>query len=178
MKSLNKKFCLFLSILAVLFLYFGIVLNGRLFFWGVRFEGVGAFMVNLQKDVVIAHNKKFVILVKRKKTDDNKRIIDSKVGSLMNLYKPAASPYSEAITNILGCDTEFWPVEIAIENGKAFSLFANERMSFGVCSTDLIKYKAAYGVFDCGVKGVFEVGVFSQSDGAEEVIKKFGCRDD
>lgn len=178
MKSLNRSFWLFLAILIVSFLCFSVVPNWRLFFWGVRLEGLNAFSVNLQKDVVVVHNKRFDILIKRTKTDNNKRAIDTKISNLMNLYKPATSPYSEAITNILGCDAEFWPVEIAVENGKAFSLFANERMSYGVCSTDLIKYKAAYGVFDCGVKGIFEVGAFSQSDGAEEVIKKFGCRDD
>lgn len=176
MKFLNKKFWVVWAIVSLLLIfYFGFTLNGRLFFWGVTLKGLPIFFVNSQKESVTAHNRELEIIVKRTKTNINKLIIETKTTTLMDLYKGTSTPYPEAITNISGCAQEFLPVELAVENGKAFSLFANERKSFGVCSADLIKYKAAYGIFDCGTKGVFEVGVFDLNDKASEAITKFRC---
>lgn len=175
MKFLSKRVLGFLIFGLVLVYYFGLTLNGRLFFWGVKFTELMVGPVSSQADGLMARTKRAEIVVKRTITDNSQRTINSKVNSLMDLYKPTASPYPEAITNLSGCAEEYFPKERLVKGGRVFTLFANERKSFGVCSTDLIKFRATYGIFDCGNRGVFEVGVFGYNDEAVEVINKFKC---
>lgn len=109
--------------------------------------------------------------------EDHKKYIKDKQFVLESLFLPITSPYPEVITNIVECPDEFKPKVRKTNNGWVYTLFANERLSFGVCSKDLIKYDSEYGIFDCKNKGIFEIRVFSDDDKEriKQIIESFKC---
>ncbi len=116
------------------------------------------------------------IKIHRINIDDHKKYIADKQFVLESLFLATTSPYPEVITNIIECPDEFKPKVRETNNGVVYTLFANERLNFGVCSKDLIKYHSEYGIFDCNKKGVFEIFVFSTDDKKiKEVMGSFKC---
>ncbi|MBI2592748.1 MAG: hypothetical protein HYW37_01115 [Candidatus Colwellbacteria bacterium] len=108
--------------------------------------------------------------------ENSGKFINDKKEILKLLFEPTTSPYPEFITNIVKCDEEFKPKEEKVESGVIYSLFAGERMNYGICSEDLIKYHSRYGLFDCGGKGIFEVNLFGADDAQiDKIIKSFSC---
>lgn len=122
--------------------------------------------------------KKDQTIVKLTKTEveDHKKFIEDRKFLLDSLFLPTNSPYPEVITNTLECSNEFKPTVDTISDGVIYTLFAGERLNYGICSSDLIKYFSSYGIFDCKDKGVFEVRVYSKENGEPKtIIQSFRC---
>lgn len=175
MKFLSKHPWWYLILLVGLGVCAWVMLWTRLALWGVSLYTPYVYITSSQKNQLVARSGDTTIIVKRIFSPDNQKTVTTKVQNLLDLYMPVTSPYPDRVTNLTGCAPEFLPQPIPGVNGKAYSLSANERMAFGVCSDDLIVYKAAYGVFDCGMRGVFEVAVYGKDPKVTEVIRQFSC---
>lgn len=158
--------------------------EGQINSWGIKLD-IDSFKLtsfirddgeSLQKEELEAQKEDIIIKIARFKAQNPEKLIDDKIYLLSSLYEPTTSPYPEVLTNIIECPEEFKPKEEKLGDGRFFTLFAGERLGFGVCSADLVKYKAIYGIFDCGEKGVFEVSLFSKERrNLEKIINSFSC---
>ncbi len=122
--------------------------------------------------------KKDDIIIKLTKTviDDHQKIISDRKFLLNLLFMPTISPYPQEITQVIECPKEFKPKSEIIKDGEVFTLFAGERFNFGICSQDLVKYSAVYGIFDCGEKGVFEIWLYGKNENdLTALAKSFSC---
>lgn len=130
-----------------------------------------------QKEELELTQDKDTVKLTRIKAESSQKYVEDKKFLFQSLFLPTTSPYPEVITNIIECPEEFKPREREVENGIIYTVFAGERLNYGVCSRDLVEYYAAYGIFDCKQKGVFELQVFSKEKGMpEEIAKTFRCK--
>ena len=171
---INGKFLGFFLLLLLIGIFFvqrNTTLQGRLQEWGIRMDLPGFQMTNfstektkaVQEENLEARKGEVIVRLTKSTVENNKKLIDDRVYLLESLFVPTTSPYPEVLSNNITCPEEFRPREEKVENGSVFTLFAGERFNFGICSQDLVKYKAVYGIFDCGDKGVFEVKLFGQN---------------
>ena len=72
--------------------------------------------------------------------------INEKVFIINSLYKTILSPYPGQISHQIQCTDEFKPVEVS---KKTYLLYAGSRFTYGVCSWDLIKYRALMHFIYC-----------------------------
>ena len=167
---IKKLFVLILLIfLVILWLMFrSSNLESRLKGWGISLDTSSFSLVSLDKDERIVSKVEKLeavfgttkVFIDRIEIEDHRKYIEDKKFLLESLFLPTTSPYPEVITNIIECPSEFKPKVRATNNGVVYALFANERLSFGVCSKDLVKYYSEYGIFDCGAKGVLKFAYF------------------
>lgn len=103
---------------------------------------------------------------------------------LESVFDPIRSPYFEVLTKKIECPEEFKPLtaESTHPNNKVFYyiLYANERFAFGVCSKDLIKYRAIVAFTYCkNTRDLYHLKYFipnqEYNETAEETIKSFSC---
>ena len=127
-----------------------------------------------QETVEMVKKDAFINIVKSMPVD-NQKLVDDRNFIFRSLYEPTTSPYPEVISQIVICPDEFKPKLIQHVNGTIYTAYAGERMNFGVCARDLVVYKAGYGIFNCGKKGVFEMEVFSKKDNFANLLQSFSC---
>lgn len=160
-------------------------LQGRLWSFGITINLSGFKLTNFTKDetriiksqALEARKDDVFIKITKSVTENHQKLIDDRIYLLNSLFVPTTSPYPEVITNIIECPYEFKPKAEKVTHGTIFTLFAGERYNFGICTYDLIKYKAIYGIFDCDKKGVFEVILFGQNaDNLNSTVKSFYCK--
>lgn len=190
-----KRFILvvLLIIVGLAFLFAQRSIQGKLLFWGVNMDLPGFAMTSfmtertkaVQEETLEARSASSgqanVVRITRSKVENNQKLIDDRIYLLKSLFVLTTSPYPEVLSNNITCPEEFKPKEIGRGKGGGerviYTLFAGERFNFGVCSQDLIKYKAVYGIFDCGGKGVFEVKMFGQDiNDLKSTVALFSCR--
>lgn len=148
--------------------------------WGINIDLQGFSVKDVTKDstkeVLEGYKDTTIAIITKTKTDSQKKYIEDKKFLINSLFTPSTSPYPEVITNTVECANEFKPKIRNVENGTIYSLFASERLTYGVCVKDLIAYESSYGIFDCKKKGIFEVRIFSKTaDVSEKIINSFGC---
>lgn len=152
--------------------------------WRVNIDLVGFKIVSSTSDktsfskrqAIEARKKDTVARLNRTITYDHQKLIDDRKFIIDSLFLPTTSPYPEMITNVVECPEELKPKVEQVENGTIYSLFAGERLNYGVCSQDLVKYFSTYGIFDCQQKGIFEVSVFSKQPNEPQIIvHSFKC---
>jgi len=68
---------------------------------------------------------------------------------LENLVEPQLPPYPEFLTRQTWCPARFHPVRTDAPAGPVFSLPASERLGYGVCADELVRYRASIGLFYC-----------------------------
>ncbi len=152
--------------------------------WKINMDLSGAKIVNVttdktktyQTETLEAKSDELVIKIAKTATEDHQKFIKDRKFSLNSLFIPTTSPYPEVITNIIECADEFKPKSQILEKGEIFTLFAGERFNFGICVSDLVKYSAIYGIFDCGTKGIIELWLFGEKE--EDLlpkVKTFSC---
>jgi len=116
--------------------------------------------------------------------DVAERYINDQKIKLESIFNPIPSPYFAVLTKEIECPQEFLPVykESTPTNNKVvyYILYANERFHYGVCSQDLIVYKAIYGMTYCEntqITYLLEYFVPDQEYGevVEETVRSFSC---
>jgi len=99
---------------------------------------------------------------------------------LATQYDTRLPPYPEFLTNKTGCESRFLPVKRATPNGVYYLVHAGARFNYGLCSDDLVKFKAGFGIFYCeaGQKS-FQLEYFTPKDSSkktvEELMDSFTC---
>lgn len=159
-------------------------LKNHLNSWKIKMDLGEAKLVNTttdktrtyQTDTLEAKGGDMTIKIAKTETEDHQKFIHDRKFSLNSLFIPTTSPYPEVITNIIECDGEFKPKSQRLGKGEIFTLFAGERFNFGICTSDLVKYSAIYGIFDCGQKGIIEIWLFRKGgENLQPLAKTFSC---
>ncbi len=168
--------------LAICFFVFKDNLSARMLIWGVVMDTKGYSLKQHsfgksenQEYLELSNGKELVRIIRTIPVDQSKYIAD-KLFLLSAFFEPFSSPYPEAISNKVVCPDEFKPKELPIRSGKAFKLFAGERLNYGICAKDLITYRSVYAIFNCGHKGVFEISTFSKESYLQDIVNSFSCR--
>lgn len=103
------------------------------------------------------------------------QIITERLFVINSAYRDYDSPYPGALSNQLKCSDNMKP----IENDGIISLYATDRLTFGACSEELIRYGAMIRFLHCNDK-LYQVELFSDLDSDKEElnekIKKIGCK--
>ncbi|MBT3408333.1 hypothetical protein HOD20_04105 [archaeon] len=76
-------------------------------------------------------------------------IIKEELFFINSLYREIHSPYPGQLSNRIGCEKEFKPKEFENEPFNYYFLYSNERLNYGACSWDLIKYKTLFFFHKC-----------------------------
>ncbi len=101
----------------------------------------------------------------------NTRIADQAY-MLESLFYDRQAPYPGQLSNTLRCPEEFLPEKQIMEEpnqGLRFSLFANDRMSFGGCSRDLLSLRAVLLLLHCPAsKQLVRLEAFTPIDSPDE----------
>lgn len=183
---IKRSFLLFLLIPITLLIFFLIQdkLTRSLTFWRVNIKLTGFSMVSKSFDKtkfskteeLEVRKKDTIVKIAKTEIEDHNKFIEDRKFLFESLFISTTSPYPEVITDIIECPNEFKPSLEAVSDGVIYTLFAGERLNFGVCSKDLVKYHSAYGIFDCKDKGVFEIQVFSNVESEPKtIVQSFGC---
>ncbi len=152
--------------------------------WEINLETSGFTLKDFSKEETNASGKERVeavrkdttMIINKNEIPNNSKFIEGKKFLLESLFSKTNSPYPEVITQVIECPDKFKPKEIKVKNGTIYKLFAGERFTYGICSQDIVRYHSAYGIFDCGGKGVFEVWVFSANrQEPEGIVGSFSC---
>lgn len=131
---------------------------------------------NIIQEKLEASKKNTTIRIIKTVSENSSKYISDKKYLLHSLFEPTTSPYPEVISNTIECPEEFKPKIVKTEFGEIYYLYAGERYNFGVCTKDLVAFSAAYGIFNCKDKGIFEVQIFSKSQQEiEQIIQTFQC---
>jgi hypothetical protein len=84
-----------------------------------------------------------------------------------NLFEDRQAPYPGQLSNTLRCPDEYRPTPVE-PRGEALAmvgLYANERLAFGGCSEDLLRYRATVGFFyDPSSRRLLRVEYFAALD--------------
>jgi hypothetical protein len=86
-------------------------------------------------------------IIKIKKYDDfdlekSEQYISDKMFVINSLYREIHSPYPGELSNRIGCPEEYKPIKKENQPFNYYIIYASERLSYGACSDDLIRYKA------------------------------------
>lgn len=104
---------------------------------------------------------------------------------LESIFNPAPSPYFAILTKEIECPKDFLPIynESIKASNKVlyYILYANERLNYGVCSEDLIAYRAINGFTYCeNTKDLYHLEYFvpneEYGETIEEIIRAFSCQ--
>lgn len=109
--------------------------------------------------------------------------IDEKRFGIESLYQSTPSPYPDVLTRTIECPDKFKPVLNATEDNRDSSyyiLYANDRFTYGVCSEDLIKYRAVFYLVYCEQKNeIYQVELFTApeefTDELVDMLHSFKC---
>lgn len=89
---------------------------------------------------------------------------------LEGLFEDRQAPYPGQLSNTLRCPERFRPEAIA-PRGEALELvglYANDRLGFGGCSEDLLRYRATVGYFyDPAGRRLLQLTYFADLDGPD-----------
>lgn len=99
---------------------------------------------------------------------------------IANLFEDRQAPYPGELSNTLKCPENFRPVEVTGRDDALgmVGLYANDRLTFGGCSEDLLRYKATVGFFhDPAARRLFRVEYFTpmgeNGSDAADVVRSF-----
>lgn len=94
-------------------------------------------------------------------------LLEDEALTVKALYEAALSPYPGEISNQIVCNERFKPVFGTAEaklNFSYFALFATDRLTYGACSEDLVKYKAILAWAYCEKKKtLYRFELFTQA---------------
>ncbi|MCG8351593.1 MAG: hypothetical protein MI924_27825 [Chloroflexales bacterium] len=99
---------------------------------------------------------------------------------LNSLYTPVKPPYGESSGQAIACDQEFQPQAGSDDFGEYTTLLAGRRYGYGICTADLIAYKATLRYTYCpATEHVFVIEQFhpiqDPSDPAGSNFKTIQC---
>jgi len=119
------------------------------------FENSNEFMINKiienkeknSKTAFASKNSEVlkIEIIKDLDADEAEKYVRDRKFLINSIFEPVASPYPEAITNIIDCPDKFKPEikKIKIDNFETayYNIFATDRLTYGACSDDLIAYQ-------------------------------------
>jgi len=164
--------------------------------WNIYAKHIENFVIETEKtesvynsDIIdlTAKNAEQILRVRKitnSPEDGAANYINDKKTQLESIFDPYRSPYFEILTNKIVCPEEFNPIyrESTNINNKViyYILYANERFTYGVCSEDLIKYRAVVAFTYCkNTKDIYHLEYFipnqEYTETAEETIRSFSC---
>lgn len=111
-------------------------------------------------------------------------LLEDNIIMIRALYGNALSPYPGEISNELICNENFLPEfntkQTNLLEYSYFILFANDRLTYGACSEDIVRYKSILAWAYCDGKNSFyqfeffsPIEMFSESD--LDLITSFRC---
>jgi len=84
---------------------------------------------------------------------------------LRSVFEPRLPPYPEFLTRESACPEPFKPRERPHPLGRAALLYAGERLGFGVCADELVRYRAEVVFLQCpGGRHAFRLEQFVAPD--------------
>jgi len=93
---------------------------------------------------------------------------------LEGLYVPQLPPYPEFLMQENACGKKYHPVKRETRHGIFYTLFANDRLGYGVCTDDLIAYRAGLGLLYCpSGKTAIKVEVFTDLNTTQKDMEDF-----
>ena len=109
--------------------------------------------------------------------------IDEKRFGIESLYQSTPSPYPDVLTRTIECPDKFKPVFNRTEDNQDsfyYILYANDRFTYGVCSEDLIEYRAVFYLVYCGKRNeVYQIELFTAPEEFTEdlvsIVQSFKC---
>ena len=111
--------------------------------------------------------------------------IDDKVTSADSLFTAQDAPYPGVLTRRQVCPEKFHPTfhdEMRNDDKKVYyEIFANDRLTYGLCSQDVIAYNAILAYIYCdSAKTIFTVELFSplannMDEKLASLIESFSC---
>lgn len=140
-------------------------LNYQLKKYGIEITEARDFKITKNNDDNITANqekKRMKIKIFRDfNKEKSERYIEEQMALLESLFEPQLPPYPEFLTKETGCNEKFKPIKKESQYGNYYLLYAGERFGYGICTEDLIKYKASIGFFYCSTKNIlFKIEYF------------------
>lgn len=110
------------------------------------------------------------------------RYSDEQSVLLEGIFNPQLPPYPEFLMQENACDEKYHPIRMETQYGVFYTLFANDRFGYGVCSDDAIAYRSGFGLFYCPNKNtVVHVELFMKSTtprrDVENIMASFACKE-
>lgn len=172
------------------------LLSYELASWRVKLEGIDNFIVEDTREIFIKNSKitdltttsNDSILMFRRIDNSNASFanvyIDDQKIKLISVYDPAISPYFAILTTKIVCPERFQPIYNEINTDSTsieyYIVYANERLGYGVCTDDLIKYREIIAFAYCeNTESLYEIEYFvpneKYDENSENLIKSFSC---
>ena len=113
-----------------------------------------------------------------------RQYIAEKRFGIESLYISIPSPYPDVITRTIECPEKFKPVfDITNQDDQDslyYILYATERFTYGVCSDDLVKYRAIFYLVHCKQKSeLYQIESFIApeefADDLVDMLRSFKC---
>lgn len=154
-------------------MYFGVLAGA-----GVKIDLSGYKLEESGKGYWVWRTDNSKVYIEKVSVVSNEKLVSDRKLLLESLYETAASPYADRVSSKIVCGEKYVPIKTKLDKGEYYTLWAGERYNFGVCSDDLVKYRAGYGVFDCGKKGVFEIRYFGNKETGDpnKLLESFNCK--
>lgn len=92
------------------------------------------------------------------------RRTDDVLAVIVNLFGDRQAPYPGQLSHTLQCPARFQPQDLPHEGEvlARLSLYANDRLAYGGCSEDLLRYHATVAmVYDADAQRLFQVEAFA-----------------
>jgi hypothetical protein len=115
---------------------------------------------------------------------DAKRYIDDRTAEIISVYDPRPAPYFAFLTQSVQCPTKFKPLmdrpKTTDHNLVSFTMFADDRFTYGVCDDASAMYRAVFAFAYCKTdSAVYSIEYFVPTDGFSkgdlEMIHSFSC---
>ena len=171
-----------LVLLSLLFLLFGMAK------WRQSSQSLivpGSFHVDKRGDsIVLAHDDEGAILRMHSFPDRDEAeglaYEEDRLVALRSLYEELNSPYPGVISNHVSCGEEFAPIKVSQGEREYYLLYASPRFTYGVCSWDLITYRALLSFIHCNqTMTLYQVEMFlplsQNTTSYENQIKSLQC---
>jgi len=110
---------------------------------------------------------------------DATALADAERTRVLALFEEHQAPYPGALSTSLRCPEALRPAALPDLPAARFALrlFANERLAYGGCADDLLRYRASYGAFvDAAGERLIRVEYFDLRDAADvgaELLRSF-----
>ncbi|MBI3543057.1 MAG: hypothetical protein HY075_07270 [Deltaproteobacteria bacterium] len=89
------------------------------------------------------------------------RLVRDRLFQIESIYEPHRDPYFASLTKNTSCPARFQPVRRREGAVETLALFANDRLTYGACTSDLAAYRVLVSFVDCSrSRNVFVVEYF------------------
>ena len=150
---------------------------------GISISGFENFILDeKENNNIVAHDGEAILtisLIKNINTVQAKRFVNEKIAVLESQYEIRNAPYQGEVTREIVCPDQFKPIQNVINNSYSlvnYKLYSTKSLTYGVCVSDLIVYRAFLGFFYCDNNRLFQIEIFVPIENERkfnETLKKF-----